>query len=253
MIHLLHGNFGLPGDWDAVLAGLPAEFTGDRVRHRAWNLWRTQRDWPEADSPGAWAERFNCEVAAGSRPRVVAGYSLGGRLAMHALIRDPSVWDAAVIVAASPGIAGRDARESRRQADREWARRCMNDPWPEVVADWNRQPVFEGSPPGRSAEELGEWRDAIAAGFLSWSTGVQEDLTEDLAALRVPVVWCTGGRDAAFTRPAAACAARNPAIRHRIIAGAGHRLLKESPEALADAIRTALALAGPGGGVAGRG
>jgi hypothetical protein len=56
MIHALHGNFGLPTDWDAALP--PA------VPARAWHLWEIRRHHPEARTLTGFATWFNDQVAA---------------------------------------------------------------------------------------------------------------------------------------------------------------------------------------------
>ena len=80
MIHALHGNFGLPSDWEAALPdGVPA---------KAWPLWEIRRYHPEARTLTGFATWFNNQVAAltDNGPRILAGYSLGGRLALHVLL-----------------------------------------------------------------------------------------------------------------------------------------------------------------------
>src|ERR1041385_1856831 len=73
--------------------------------------------------------------------RVLLGYSMGGRLALQALIEGAN-FDRAVIVSAGLNLEeGRDERRARVDA---WAKRFESDPWDDVMRDWNAQPVFGG-------------------------------------------------------------------------------------------------------------
>ena len=53
------------------------------------------------ENVGAWLR----EMAADDAEPVLLGYSMGGRLALEALVEDSSAWAAAVIVSAQPGLA----------------------------------------------------------------------------------------------------------------------------------------------------
>ena len=67
---------------------------------------------------------------------VLVGYSMGGRLALQALI-DGAPFDRAVIISA--GLNLEENRDERRARDEAWARRFESDPWDEVIRDWNAQ------------------------------------------------------------------------------------------------------------------
>ena len=133
MIYALHGFLGRPDDWTKLLPSgalfhsLNAlDFFNDRSIHAFWR----------------WAERFNHKAAIDNAPRVLMGYSLGGRLAMHALILQPDLWDAAVIISAHGGLETAEERQQRCLADEQWAIRFENEPWQTLMQAWNTREVF---------------------------------------------------------------------------------------------------------------
>lgn len=236
MLHALHGNFGLPADWTPLRErlNLPGGF-------RAWHLWETRRTWPKSGGLTAWAERFCRESeSTDGAPGVLCGYSLGARLALHALRANPAQWRAAVLLAPHPGLTSEHEQTARREADAVWAERCLNFPWTEVLKLWNAQPVLASGAAAETPAELEHWKPEIASAFRDWSTGAQENLRPFLQTLNVPVLWLTGGRDAKFTALAAECAALNPRVVHLAIPDAGHRLLRDAPDAAAEAMESFL-------------
>ena len=108
MNYALHGNVGLPEDVNGLLraaGGLSA----------SPHLWRTLADHRQAASLCGFAEFLN-EIAAPDvpGPRVLIGYSLGGRLALHALTQQPQLWDAAVLISPHPGLRSHGERAARK-------------------------------------------------------------------------------------------------------------------------------------------
>ncbi|MES2708775.1 MAG: alpha/beta fold hydrolase, partial [Verrucomicrobiota bacterium] len=160
-------------------------------------------------------------------PRILLGYSLGARLALHALTTaPPGLWQAAILLAPHPGLPDPAERATRLAHDQTWADRTRLTPWPEVLNAWNAQPVLAGGPSPSASES---WRPEIAAAFEGWSLGHQPSLLPALAQTRIPLLWITGARDLKFTALAAQAAALSPHIRHHILPACGHRLLHQAP------------------------
>ena len=220
MIHALHGNSGLPDDLLPLLHATGRSF-------RAWHLWQWLAEHQDAASFDGIAAALR--EAADESPRMLIGYSLGARLALHALTQQPGAWDAAILISAHPGLRNETERAARLAHDEAWAARFRRDPWPEVMRDWNEQPVLAGGAvPPHSAES---WRREVAQGFEVWSLGRQEDLRPLLPRVSCPVLWLTGERDAKFTALAAECCALLPNAEHVIVPGAGHRVHVDRPDA----------------------
>ncbi|MBK1832913.1 alpha/beta fold hydrolase [Roseibacillus ishigakijimensis] len=228
MIWCLHGAIGRAGDWD--------DFSGALAAHgetcRAVDLWRFQ----ECDSLSFadWAGAFNAEVAAaGAAENVLVGYSLGGRLALHALLARPSLWQKAVIVSAHPGLRAEPERFQRMVVDAEWAASVLTADWGQFLRNWDEQGVLQSDvvrPDPDPRLKLVNRRRAIARSFMEWSLGKQEDLRPRLAEISCPILWLTGERDGKFTRLAGEAAPLLSCGRHQAVADCGHRLPWERPE-----------------------
>jgi 2-succinyl-6-hydroxy-2,4-cyclohexadiene-1-carboxylate synthase len=211
VIIALHGFFGLPSDWG----------TFQNLRLEARDIWADAHlDLDE------WTDRFLAGV--GRDKPALLGYSMGGRLAMHAALRAPELFSAAIFVSANPGIAGEAEREKRLRQDLKWAERFRKDRWALLLQDWNKQAVLK-SPSNFSFHRVERSFDraALASAMDLWSLGRQKDLREGLAALPIPQLYLTGQSDTKFT---ALTKAFTKPESHRIIKKAGHRVPWDNPE-----------------------
>jgi 2-succinyl-6-hydroxy-2,4-cyclohexadiene-1-carboxylate synthase len=235
----LHGAVGLAADWRGVGKRLAEHGVGTR----AVDLWRFLdcAPMPLPEFGTALSAEAAGEVFRGSG-RMLAGYSMGGRLALHALLADASPWQAAVIISAHPGLEGEDERAARRAHDAEWAMRALAGDWGAFLNDWNAQPVLAGGTPAfddaSRASRLMPRRREIARSFVDWSLGGQEPLWDRLPEIRVPVLWITGANDPKFTDLAARACALMPAASHVVIEGAGHRVPWDQEVAFCEALTT---------------
>lgn len=232
----LHGAVGLASDWRGVGKQLAARGVGSR----AVDLWRFLDCCPmPLDEFGAlFSAEAAGEVVRGSG-RVLVGYSMGGRLALHALLADPLPWQAAVIISAHPGLEDAGERAMRRAADADWASRALMGDWASFLSDWNKQPVLAGGEMDDStgrASRLGQRRREIARSFVDWSLGAQQPLWDRLAEITIPVLWITGADDDKFTRLSRRAAAMMPNAAHLAIEGAGHRVPWQYEAAFCDAL-----------------
>jgi len=232
----LHGAVGLASDWRGVGKQLATHGIGSR----AVDLWRFLDCCPmPLDEFGvALSAEAVGEVSRGIG-RVLVGYSMGGRLALHALLADPTPWQAAVIVSAHPGLEDEGERAGRRAADADWASRALMGDWASFLHDWEMQPVLAGAviddTTGR-ASRLSQRRREIARSFVDWSLGAQQPLWQRLAEIHIPVLWITGADDGKFTALARRAVALMPNAEHLVIDGAGHRVPWQNEVGFCDAI-----------------
>ncbi len=170
------------------------------------------------------AERVNHGAVDGD---VLIGYSMGGRLALHALLAaERPQYAAAVIISTGLGIQDAELRRERRMRDARWSERFLSDDWKNVVRDWNAQPLFSGHALPRSGEEFD--RDTVSRIVRDWSPAEHQDLTPQLGQLRLPILWIAGQRDEAYAAIARRVASSHPTISSWIAAEAGHRVPWES-------------------------
>jgi 2-succinyl-6-hydroxy-2,4-cyclohexadiene-1-carboxylate synthase len=229
---LLHGAVGMAADWRAFAKRLAAAKTGTR----AVDLWRFLEcaPMPLEDFGPAFNADAGGEISRGGR-RALLGYSMGGRLALHALLENPHPWQAAVIVSAHPGLEDPAEREVRRAADAAWASMALTANWQEFLAAWNAQPVLASSDirDAQASGALAMRRREIARGFVDWSLGNQQAMWSRLREITIPVLWVAGENDPKFLELARRAVAEIPAATLAIAPAAGHRVPWQAEEWLA--------------------
>lgn len=238
---LLHGFTGGPASWDRVLAALPRE----PVSFRPWLLGHGS---PPA---GADVESFEEEVgrlatwlADRGSSFHLAGYSLGGRLALGLLARHPHLFTAATLIGTSPGLAGAAERRQRAELDEVRARTLESGGVETFVDIWQGLPLF-ASQAAMPAEILAEQRrqrlvhgiEGLARSLRILGPARMLDYRPDLETLDVPVTLLAGELDEKFCQLGRDLAERLPRGRFEKVNGAGHNLLLEAPEAVARALR----------------
>jgi 2-succinyl-6-hydroxy-2,4-cyclohexadiene-1-carboxylate synthase len=174
---------------------------------------------------------------AGGRATYV-GYSMGGRLALHIALDHPHVVDRLVLVSATPGIVDADDRARRRAEDEQRARTIEEAGVDAFVDAWLSLPMFAGIPddPGAVAERKRNTASGLASSLRLAGTGTQRPLWARLGELAVPVLLVAGGDDPKFARIARAMHGAIPTSTLRIVAGAGHAVPLERPDALIDVL-----------------
>jgi 2-succinyl-6-hydroxy-2,4-cyclohexadiene-1-carboxylate synthase len=173
------------------------------------------------------------EIAGAGEGAVLVGYSLGGRLALRAAIRDPDRYAGVVTVGASPGIEDATARADRVQADERLAAWMEAAPIEDVVAIWERQPLFadqadalvEEQRPGRMSHDPA----ALALLLRTAGQGVLEPVWHRLLALELPLLAIAGARDDAYVAAAGRMADLAARGRAAIVEHAGHAAHLQRP------------------------
>lgn len=165
----------------------------------------------------------------------ILGYSMGGRVALHALL-DGAKYELAVIVSAGLGIEGEPERAARREADEKWARRFEHDDWEAVLHDWNAQPLFGGDI--RVRRERDYDRRRVVDALRRWSPAVLPPLAPRLHEITIPVLWIAGERDAKYVAEAKRAVSLLPDATLWICPDAAHRVPWERPEAFAARFRS---------------
>jgi len=231
----LHGAVGLAADW----RGLAQRLAEQRISTRAVDLWRFLECEPMPLS--RFGAAFNADAAGNGergQPRILVGYSMGGRLALHALLEAGAKWRAAVILGAHPGLEDEDERSARAAADAHWASRALMDSWPNFLQAWESQPVLAGTGT-RDAKESGRLqlrRREIARSFVDWSLGSQDPLWDRLPEIKIPVLWVVGEQDEKFRQLGERACGLIPQAQLAIAPGSGHRVPWQAGDWLAERI-----------------
>ena len=229
---LLHGFTGAPSSWDAVVEALPSDrpvLAPALLGHGA-------------DTDAATFEGEVDRLADLIRDRLpspvhLAGYSLGGRVALGLLVRHPSLFRTATLMGASAGLADAGARRDREAWDDAWARRLEEDGLEAFVDRWERVPLFASqatldaeSLARQRAIRLGHDPAGLARSLRVLGLAAMPDYGPALADVTVPVRLVVGARDAKFRAIAEAMATRLPRARVCVVDGAGHNVVLERPQ-----------------------
>lgn len=222
----LPGFLGLPQDWDFL----------------AWkNLVGVDPLFFAMDGLTGWATQFNDWIQIQkSEQNLLMGYSLGGRLALHALIDRPLLWQAAIIVSAHAGLTDPKAKEERQKLDAMWAEMFCNEPWPRLMEAWDSRGVFAGDSYRFCRLEDTYQRQKLADLLKEGSLGRQDDLRPRIAELQIPILWITGSEDARFCEVAQTMRFSHPHSRRIVISEAGHRVPWSQPKVFADQVQSFL-------------
>jgi 2-succinyl-6-hydroxy-2,4-cyclohexadiene-1-carboxylate synthase len=169
---------------------------------------------------------------------VYVGYSMGGRVALHAALEHPVEVRALVLIGATAGIDDDGERSERRAADERLARRIETIGVPAFLTEWLGNPMFAGLSDGAAMRDdrLRNTAIGMAASLRATGTGTQQPLWDRLGDISVPVLVVAGEHDRKFRALGERIADAVPDSTLSVIDGAGHSVHLERPEATADAI-----------------
>jgi 2-succinyl-6-hydroxy-2,4-cyclohexadiene-1-carboxylate synthase len=234
---LLHGFTHTGASWQSVIAELPESYRAIAPDIRGHGSASAAR--PVTLS----AVLDDLEALLSGRCKdavTLAGYSMGGRIALHAALAMPERVLRLVLIGASPGIAEDAGRALRRAEDEALAARLQAMTIEEFAAEWARTPVLANQPePVRQAvhaDRLRSTPSGLAAALRGLGTGALPSLWDRLGELQMPVTLIAGRRDAKFTAIAAEMAARIPHGGVEVLAGIGHACHLEAPQAVASVL-----------------
>jgi 2-succinyl-6-hydroxy-2,4-cyclohexadiene-1-carboxylate synthase len=190
-----------------------------------------------AHRPAGFAACAGYVQALGPERFTLAGYSMGGRVALHAALALGERIERLVLVGAGPGLEDASERAARRAADEALAERIEAIGVEAFAREWAAQPLFAGQPErvaaAAHADRLRNSAAGLAAALRGLGTGVMEPLWDRLGELVAPVTLVVGERDGKYRAIAERMAARLPDARLVIVPGAGHAAHLESPDHVA--------------------
>jgi 2-succinyl-6-hydroxy-2,4-cyclohexadiene-1-carboxylate synthase len=132
--------------------------------------------------------------------KVLVGYSMGARMALHAVMQHPHAMTGLVLVSGTPGIENDSERQARVQSDDALANRIEQIGTTAFINEWIRQPLF-----AKSTFSETEIRDrsrnlpsSLASSLRTCGTGKQQSFWSELHEIRIPVLIIAGSRDEKF-------------------------------------------------------
>ena len=233
-VALVHGFLGSPADWADVLARLSPGIACDCVPLAELGCASIDG---AARALAARLERSPCEL--------IVGYSMGGRIALELAATRPELAPRLVLLAASLGLDDEAERARRAAEDDARAEEILRDGLDAFVERWYQLPIFapfvahpsfSAARVRRAQGEAAFWARCVAAcspgrGTPRWSA---------IPALGPRTTFVAGALDERYAAYAARARALAPQLRVEIVAGAGHVLPLEAPEACARIIEESL-------------
>lgn len=236
-VFLLHGFMGSSADWAPVVEALAPRLqcvAVDLPGHGA----STGLEDGAHTMAGAAAGLARVLDDLGCARAHVAGYSMGGRLALYFALHHPERCRRLVLESASPGLRTEAERAARRHTDAERAARIQAD-LGAFLDDWYRMPLFASLAQhgdllqrriaARRQNDPGELVRSLAG----MGTGQQPSLWPQLPHLQSETLALAGALDANYVRLAREMASAAPRLRAGIVPEAGHTVHAERPETFA--------------------
>jgi 2-succinyl-6-hydroxy-2,4-cyclohexadiene-1-carboxylate synthase len=229
---LLHGFTHTGASWDPLIAAL-----GERYRALA----------PDIRGHGSASDREPVTLeavlgdidAAAPGPFTLAGYSMGGRIALHAAL-SPSLagrLERLVLIGASAGIADEAERAARRATDERLAEEIEAGTIEEFALRWAATPVLAGQSAeveeAVHADRMRNGPAGLARALRGLGTAALPPLWDRLGELRVPATLVVGARDRKFRAVASEMASVIGDAEVVVVPGAGHAVHLEAPTRVA--------------------
>ena len=222
----IHGNFQTPSVWKPLAENL-------KIRNVNLDVIPINLENYSFDGFNRWVDDFcnSVQTLAGQEKSFLLGYSLGGRLALHACLSRPDLWQAVIIVGADPGLESEEDRILHLERDRSWAEKLKREPLEKFADEWDAQSVFCGIG-NQAPRNLGEMDpDRLSQQFEVFSKGLQQNLVPKLAELkRPPILFLSGDKDDKYQKVGKKLAKSSSVVKAQVVPDAGHRIPWENPE-----------------------
>lgn len=232
-----HGFTQTGRSWDRVIAGL-SQSIGD-VEAIAPDL---PGHGDAAELRGDLCQCADALVSVGGEATYV-GYSMGGRVALHAALRHPEAVERLVLIGATAGIGDDAERSARRTSDNELADHIVRRSISSFIDEWLDNPLFAGlnDDTAMRDDRLHNTATGLASSLRLTGTGTQQPLWNRLSEILCPVLVLVGEKDAKFTALGRRIADEVVDGRLVVVANSGHSVHLEQPAAtiaaLADFLR----------------
>jgi len=171
-------------------------------------------------------------------PAIYVGYSMGGRVALHAALERPEAVRGLVLIGATAGIDDPDERAARRSADEDLAARIEQIGVDAFLDEWLANPLFAGltTEAAHRDDRLRNSSHGLASSLRHTGTGTQEPLWNRLEEIDVPALIIAGEHDPKFRALGERLSAGLCDATIAVVPDAGHTVHLEQPAAAVDVI-----------------
>jgi len=246
-IFFIHGFTGNAKDWDDIIPRINKKFACiaiDLIGHG------------KSDSPEELSYYFSTSISRQisfiisqytNQPVILAGYSMGGRVALNFAIENPESIRALILESASAGIDDEQLRLERISSDEQLAFFIKNNSIGKFADYWMNIDLFSSQKnlPKKKlkkvrSSKLTNNKTGLANSLLGFGTGKMAPLFGRLKFFTPKTLLITGEFDIKYCDINSGMAEVLPRSRHLTINDAGHNVHLEQPAKFAEAINTFL-------------
>ncbi len=179
-------------------------------------------------------------AAIAPRRCILAGYSMGGRLALYLALTAPERFSHLLLESASPGLKTPAERQARIAQDKARSQQIQQD-FEEFLQRWYQAPMFQNLAQQPNFNAVLQRRrqnapEALGRSLRCLGTGQQPSLWPQLHKLTLPTLLLTGEQDKKFCTINAEMAQQIPNAQLIMVAGCGHTIHLEKPARYVQAI-----------------
>lgn len=236
-ILFLHGFTGCAEDWFPVFEQMP-----DKYNYIAMDIVGHGK----SDNPGN-TSLYNVEAIINqvkyikdhltSNKIFLAGYSMGGRIALSFATTYPDDLKGLILESASAGIKNDEERQKRYEEDLKLAEFIETHTLEEFIEMWNDQELFN-TQRRFSNDRLKKLKKKKSSGskigyansLKGFSTGIMPPVHDKLKKIPLKVLLITGDLDSKFTGINARLSKRFFKAKHKIVRNSGHNTHLEEPK-----------------------
>lgn len=171
----------------------------------------------------------------------LAGYSMGGRLALYLTLHYPCRFKKVVLESASPGLKTEKERQARQQRDEQLAQDLETVNFHTFLENWYNQPLFLSAKNHPNfnqliADRLDNNPQELAKSLRWMGTGNQPSLWEKLTNHQIPLLLLAGEFDHKFIQINIEIAQICPMAQLQVVPQAGHNVHWEHLSAYLQAV-----------------
>ncbi len=234
----LHGFLGVPTDWAEVVVNVKLDLSGTKTEAEIHvpDYFNRPNLGPKNSFDSVATEFVNwIDSNTKNERKILVGYSLGGRLALHIFERNPNLFERLICISTHPGFkASQDVEKKEREvSDQFWADSFLHDEWAAVIQKWNKQPVFADGAIEPERDGSLFRRDLLAKALTNWSLSKQNDKRLLLKKYHQKISWVVGGNDKKLIDIWQQMKQDGIDIPLEIITAAGHRIHFDNARPLA--------------------
>lgn len=181
------------------------------------------------------------QVHAQKKGKVLLGYSMGARLALHSVLRFPNSWEGLVLISGTAGL--QENRVERQKWDRGLAEKLLSSTHDEFWSYWRELPIIVSQkdicPSFQRKRNMRRQKidlASLAASVLGFGAGVMPTVWGKLGEVTLPVLIIVGEKDNKYREIGSRLHAKLQHSSLFVVPNVGHAPQLEDPETLANVI-----------------